>query len=203
MSLSEILKSGEIQLSQDTILFMANEIRTVAENTRNAGKPYLHGSFVGKDQKGDWTSQKLIHVFPTVSNLDSIDTVYEEDRFFLVTGRYDERETDQGNLVLSLSDARFASFNDNGEFRFSDDKGTTTLKGEPGKLVSVEIRIKAVFKTAAKLDDGNRPNRNREPIKTRTNQGMGSVRRKTKPTEPELQPEPEPQLEPQPEEVNA
>ena len=189
MSLSDILKSGEIQIAQDTILFLGNEIRTVAENTRNAGKPYLHGSFVGKDETGNWTSQKLIHIFPTSSNLDKIDTVYEEDKFFLVTGRYDERETDMGNPVLSLSNARFATFDEKGEFQFSDEKGTTTLKGKPGTLVSIELRIKAVFKTASRLD-GNRPKR------AALSKGMG-MGRKTQTQQPEPQPEP------RPEEVNA
>ena len=199
MSLSEILKSGFLQISQDTILFLGNDIRTAAEDTRNAGKPYLHGSFVGKDQRGNWTSQKLIHVFPASSHLDNIDQVYEEDKFFLVTGRYDERETDQGNPVLSLSDARFATFDEKGEFKYTDEKGTTTIKGKPGELVSISIRIKAEFKAAAQLD-GNRPKR--AAVKTRTTRGMGMGRKTTpesnQPSEPK-QPEPERRAE----EVNA
>jgi hypothetical protein len=182
MSLHGIIQAGFVEIAQDAILFSAHEIRTVDENRANGGNPYLHGSFIGKDHQGDWTSRKLIHIFALQGDWTSYKEVLAlKGEMVLVMGTYDIRETDAGNPVLSLNNAQFARFGPDGRYIHSDAEGETELEGEPGALVTVKVKSRAKFREAPQLT-GERPRR--EPLKVRRSRGRGMTTQQ-QPEQPE------------------
>lgn len=180
----------EIQIRQNIVLFKfgtkerANPTAKAKSQGKTEGNSYLKGTFVGEDERGLLTCQKVLNVyfsnksdltFFTGNGLD-VKGVGSTCLVFLmgqlgwndisVDGKLNK------NQSYSLSSSALCTYDSNGEFYYSEESkdGTltgVTLKGEPGAVVCVRIDKAGVMELAPKLDRAKRPGRKAIEVSTK------------------------------------
>lgn len=150
------------------------------------GNLYLKGTFIGEDEKGNLTCQKVLNVYFAKPE-DSVFFLGDEEEnitgvgsscyvFLEGTLGWNDIEVDSklnGNKSYSLSATSLCKYNSQGEFTYSElhADGTLeslTLKGTPETVVTLVASAKSrVMEMAPKLDPKTRPGR--KPIKISSN----------------------------------
>ncbi len=191
-----------IELRRDIVLFMfsskerANPTARMKAKGIEEGNPYLKGTFVGEDEKGNLTCQKVLNVFfannkdmiTFTGNGDDVEGLGSSALIFLMGQlSFNDIEVDgklEANQSYSLSASSLCRYNPQGEFYYSEEKEGgklkgVTLKGTPGAVVTVSLEKSGVMQLAPKLDPTKRPKKS--PIRVNTKLSLG----KTKPPEEE------------------
>jgi hypothetical protein len=193
-ALSEAIKQMElnmptIELRRDIILFMFGS-KERAKPTQRAkaqgieeGNPYMKGSFVGEDEQGNLTCQKVLNV--SFSNNRDITTFtgngddvegFGSSYLVFLMGQFSVNDVEPGNQSYTLSASSICRYDSTGEFYYSEEgkdgklKGVT-LKGTPGEIVTVSLAKSGVMKMAPKLDPSKRSAKS--PIKVSRNPVFG------------------------------
>jgi hypothetical protein len=142
------------------------------------GNLYLKGTFIGEDEKGNLTCQKVLNVYFAKTE-DAVFFLGDEEEdiegvgsscfvFLQGTLGWNDIEVDSklnGNKSYSLSATSLCKYNSQGEFTYSELHAdgkleSLTLKGTPGAVVTLVASAKSrVMELAPKLDPNTRPAR--------------------------------------------
>ena len=184
----------EIKLRTDIVLFkFASKERakpTARQKSQGAieGNSFFKGNFVGEDEKGNLTCQKVLNVFFS-SNKDMIHFTGDGDEiegfgssclvFLMGQLGVNDIELDgnlEGNQSYTLSATSVCKYDSNGEFTYSEETKegklkSVVLKGTPGSVVQISLAKSGVMQMAPKLDPTKRPKKS--PIKVSRNPIFG------------------------------
>lgn len=137
LDIASILAAGSVEIIEEAQLVIVNSVAT-AEN----GSTYLKCTGLSATENGA-VSKLVVNVYPAMTELESIEEALEvsSSHMLLVFGEMSVKDTDYGNVVRSVGQARFARYNSKGVFSLDDVEKT----GEAGALVLTEINRKAVL----------------------------------------------------------
>lgn len=186
MSIVEAIKQNgtdipEINLRTDIVLFKfgskerANPTAKMKAQGIQEGNAYFKGTFVGEDEKGSLTCQKVLNVYFSsnkdmihfTGNGEDIEGFSSSCLVFLMgqLGANDIEVDDklQNNKSYTLSASSVCKYNSKGEFTYSEESKdgklkSVTLKGTPGAVVTISLAKSGVMQLAPKLSE-ERPKR--------------------------------------------
>lgn len=175
---------AEIDVRTSIVLFRfgskerANPTAKAKAQGATEGNPYLKGTFIGEDEKGALTCQKVLNVYFAKTE-DIVFFLGDEEEditgvgsscyvFLEGTLGWNDIEVDSklnGNKSYSLSATSLCKYNSQGEFTYSELHAdgkleSLTLKGTPETVVTLVASAKSrVMEMAPKLDPKSRPGR--------------------------------------------
>jgi hypothetical protein len=177
------LFTPEIQVKTSIVLFKfgskerANPTAKAKSQGKTEGNAYFKGTFVGEDERGNLTCQKVLNVyfskkdemsFFTGNGIDIAGVGSSCFVFLEGTLGWNDIELDsklQANKSYTLSAASVCKYDSQGEFTYSELHAdgkleSLTLKGTPGAVVTlVPAKSARVMEMAPKLDPATRPKR--------------------------------------------
>lgn len=199
MSIVEAIKQNgtnipEINLRTDIVLFKfgskerANPTAKMKAQGIQEGNAYFKGTFVGEDEKGSLTCQKVLNVYFSsnkdmihfTGNGEDIEGFSSSCLVFLMgqLGANDIKVDDklQNNKSYTLSASSVCKYDLKGEFTYSEESKdgklkSVTLKGTPGAVVTISLAKSGVMQLAPKLSEETRPKKS--PIKVSRNPIFG------------------------------
>lgn len=185
------LYTPEIDIRTNIVLFRfsskerANPTNKAKSQGKTEGNAFFKGTFVGEDEKGNLTCQKVLNVFFskkddmihfTGNGLDIKGVGATCFVFLEGTLGFNDISVDgklSKNQSYTLSAASVCKYNEKGEFTYSElhADGTIeslTLKGTPGAVVTIVPKAESrIMELAPKLDPAKRPGRKAIEVSTK------------------------------------
>lgn len=142
--------SNSMKIALNGIKFLATSQETNRKtgNGRSEEKSYLLGQFAGLTEDGDEDTKRLVRAW--FASPDDEELVWELSQMgqgVLLLGQYSKIEYDGYNSKgNSMSNARLARYDSEGNFTVMDEGALVVFKGEAGKPVTfaLEYRVELV-----------------------------------------------------------
>jgi hypothetical protein len=156
-NLGQILTQGYVEVSSP-----AHLVKVTGLETSSNGKPYLKATGISPVEGGGFAAKLILNIFP-----DTTDRIAEimalSSRMFVFYGDLSVADTTYGTEVRSIGNARVAEYGSDGTVEIDG----ATLKGDPGTLVTVEIRTKAHMNVLETIQNTPAPGKKMVNLKER------------------------------------
>jgi hypothetical protein len=157
-NLGQILTQGYVELEQQ-----AHLVKVTGLETSSQGKPYFKAAGVSPVEGGGFAAKLILNIFPDTTDRIAEIMACNGSRMFVFYGDLSVADTTYGTEVRSIGNARVAEYGSDGTVEIDG----SPLSGEPGTLVTVEIRTKACFQVLETIQNTPAPGKKTINLKER------------------------------------